>query len=82
MEINCFINAHRACDRDDRKSIFIYVVLLCPNVVSMSFKKQHVVSKSSTELGYGMQAFATVKVIWIQALLSKLHIKILIMLVI
>lgn len=40
-----------------------------------SSKKQHFVSRSSDELEYQALALATAKVIWKQALLSKLHFK-------
>lgn len=41
-------------------------------IYSWSLKKQYVVSKSSTELEYRALALATLEILWIQSLLTKL----------
>lgn len=76
VEINYFTDPNWACDRDDKTSVAGYAMFLGLNLVSWSSKKQHVVSRSSSESEYRALASATTEVLWIQALLSKLHVKI------
>ena len=78
MQINCFSDSDWACDRDDRKSVARYAMFLGPNLVLWSSKKQHVVSKSSTESEYRALALATTEVMWIKGLLAELKIKLII----
>ncbi|XP_052299684.1 secreted RxLR effector protein 161-like [Citrus sinensis] len=75
LQITCFSDSDWACDRDDRRSVASYVVYLGSNLVSWSSKKQHVVSRSSTESEYSALALGTTEVLWIQALFTKLKFK-------
>lgn len=45
------------------------------NLVSWSSKKQHVVSRFSTESEYSALALGTTEVLWIQALFTELKFK-------
>ena len=75
LQITCFSDSDWACDRDDRRSVASYAVYLGSNLVSWSSKKQHVVSRSSTESEYRALALGTTEVLWIQALLTELKFK-------
>lgn len=75
MLLNCFVDTDWACDRDDRKLVAAHAVFLCKNLVSWSSKKQHAISRSSTESEYRALASAASEVSWIQALLSELQLK-------
>lgn len=71
LQLNCFSDLNWTCHRDDRKSTASYIVYLGANLVSQSFKKQHVVSRSSTESKYRALALCTAEVMWIKGLLHK-----------
>lgn len=58
-----------------RKSVAGYAVYLGLNLVFGSLKKQHVVSRSSTETKCKGLALATAEVLWIRVLLTKMQIK-------
>jgi hypothetical protein len=47
-------------------------IFLGPNLIAWSAKKHATVSRSSTEVEYKTLANATVEVIWVQSVLSKL----------
>lgn len=73
LRLTSFCVADWGSDLDDRRSTTGYCVYLRSNVVSWSLKKQAVVSRSSTEAGYGSLAAVTAELIWLKTLLTELH---------
>ena len=61
-------------DPDDIKSTARYCVYLGQNLISWSSKKQHFVSRSSTEAEYHGIASLVAELLWIQSLLSELKV--------
>ncbi|XP_019258479.1 PREDICTED: uncharacterized protein LOC109236724 [Nicotiana attenuata] len=59
---------------DTRRSTTGSMVFFCSNLISWSSKKQHTVSRSSTEAEYRAMAHTMAEVLWIQQLLWELHI--------
>lgn len=76
MEIKAYTDADWAGNPNDRRSTTGFVVFLGSNPVSWSSKKQHTVSRSSTEAEYRAMATTTAEVVWIQQLLKDLQVSI------
>jgi histone deacetylase 1/2 len=72
LTVEGFTDADWGAQPDDRRSASGYLVYLGDNLVSWSFTKQKVVSRSSAELEYRGLVLATAEIIWMQALLQEL----------
>ncbi|KAM1554065.1 hypothetical protein COP1_006744 [Malus domestica] len=74
LSLKAYTNADWAGDPNDRRSTTGFVIFLGNNPVSWSSKKQHTVSRSSTEAEYRTMATTTAELMWLQQLLKDLHI--------
>ncbi|KAM1804716.1 hypothetical protein ACFX12_030549 [Malus domestica] len=72
LDIRAYTDADWAGDPNDRRSTTGFIVFLGDNPISWSSKKQHTVSRSSTEAEYRAMATTTAEVVWIQQLLQDL----------
>ena len=61
-------------DPNDRRSVSSSIVFLGSSPISWASKKQHIVSRSSTEVEYRALAIAAAKLAWIRQLLCDIHI--------
>lgn len=74
LTIDAYSDADWAGSTDDRRSTSGYCIYLGNNLVSWSAKKQPTVSKSSTEAEYRSLALTCAEILWLQHLLSELHV--------
>ena len=74
MFLKAYTDADWAGDPNDRRSTTGFVIFLGSNPISWSSKKQHTVSRSSTEAEYRAMATTTAEVVWLQQLLRDLHV--------
>lgn len=58
---------------DTCRSTYIYALFLGDNLVLWSFKRHHIIFRSSIEVEYRAVANAVVDVTWLRQLLSELH---------
>lgn len=73
--LNAFADADWTASKDTRRSVTGFCVYLGMSLMSWKSKKQAVVSHSSTEAEYRSLALATCELIWLQQLLTDLHVK-------
>ncbi|KAM6545684.1 hypothetical protein CsatB_026420 [Cannabis sativa] len=70
LDLVGFCDADWASDIDDRRSTTSFCVYLGSNLIYWSSKKQHTVSRSSTETEYRSMESLTAEITWIQSLLG------------
>lgn len=76
LQLVAFYDANWISSVDDRWSIRAYYVFLDYNLISWPTFKQRVVSRLSLELEYRAMVGATVELLWLRLLFSKLHLSI------
>ena len=76
LDLYAYSDADWAGDPNDRRSTTGLVVYLGSNPISWSSKKQHTVSKSSTEAEYRALSSTAAEVDWIKQLLQFMHISV------
>jgi hypothetical protein len=74
VSLNAFCDSDWAGNPDDRRSTTGFCIFLGSNLVSWSAKKQHVVSRSSTEAEYCSMSLVVADLFWLRMLLRELRI--------
>ena len=74
LKITSFTNADWGSDLDNRKSIGAYCVYLGNNLISWSYKKQTVVTKSSTQSEYRALATGASEITWLKSLFLEMRV--------
>jgi histone deacetylase 1/2 len=76
MIISGFSDADWVGDVDDRRSTGGFAIFYGPKLISWSARKQATVSRSSTETEHKSLANAIVEMVWVEALLKELGVKV------
>ncbi|KAG8485720.1 hypothetical protein CXB51_019072 [Gossypium anomalum] len=74
LDLVGFSDANWGTDVDDRRSTIGFCVFLGGNPVAWGTKKQQVVSRSTAEAEYRSLAHTAAEVVWLESLLSELHV--------
>nr|XP_028960004.1 uncharacterized protein LOC108174058 [Malus domestica] len=74
LHLQSYSDADWAGDPNDRRSTSGFVIFLGSNPISWSSKKQHIVSRFSTEAEYRALAITAAELAWIRQLFCDLHI--------
>ena len=74
FSLQTFCDSDWAGDTYDRQSTSRFISFLSSNPIFWSFKKQSIVSRSSTEVEYHSLANTTVDLYWLRQLLCDLHV--------
>ncbi|KAL5772668.1 hypothetical protein ACOSQ2_012592 [Xanthoceras sorbifolium] len=74
MNLTGLSNADWATNADDRKSTTGFCVFLGLNLITWCAKKQHTISRSSTEAEYRSLAALVAEITWLQSFLRELHV--------
>ena len=74
MKFKVFADADWATCPYSRRSIYGFCVFLSDSLISWKSKKQHTISRLSTEAEYRSMANATCELTWLQSLLKELGI--------
>jgi hypothetical protein len=72
LSLNAYCDTYWAGCPDDRRSTTDFIIFYGPNLIFWSYKKQHSVSRSTTEAEYRSLAVTTEEVLWLKALLHEL----------
>ncbi|KAM1246265.1 hypothetical protein ACFX2J_042353 [Malus domestica] len=76
LHLQAYSDADWAGDPNDRRSTSGHIVYFGSSPISWASKKQHTVSRSSTEAEYRALAIATAELAWIRQLLCDLHVSV------
>jgi hypothetical protein len=74
LTLNAFCDSDWAGNPDDRRFTTGFGIFFGPNLISWSAKKQHIVSRSSTEAEYRSLSLTTAELLWIHMVLREMHI--------
>ncbi|XP_047335655.1 secreted RxLR effector protein 161-like [Impatiens glandulifera] len=74
LELHAYSDADWAGDPTNRKSTTRYFIFLDDSLISWKSKKQDVISRSSTEVGYRVMTSTTCEIIWLRRLLADMGI--------
>jgi len=74
ITITAYFDSDWAGNPDDRRSTTGFGIFLRSNLISWTAKKQHIVSRSSTEAEYRSLSLATAEMYWLRMVLKKLQV--------